>query len=190
MNEKACWQLPQDKESVYRHIFAGGVFAYPTEAVYGLGGNPADERAVCEILRLKGRTAAKGLIMVAGNWAQCCGWVSGVSKRDQAEMMDWAGDYPTTFIVSAGEKLCAHVATADGKTAIRISQHPLIQELCALIGQPLLSTSANLSGQEPARSVAAVRQYFPDLPMVLGALGAAERPSRIIDWHSRQVIRA
>lgn len=184
------WQLPQDAAALKAAFWAGEIFAYPTEAVWGIGANPADAEAVQAVLELKTRSSDKGLIMVAADWAQLSGFIAPLSHEDEAAMMALQAEYPTTFIVPAGEKAAAAVRdSATGRVAVRISAHPVVQTLCRLLEQPLLSTSANPAGQAAAMSIQAVQAYFPALPCVAGELGGAIRPSRIIDWQTKQVIR-
>ena len=186
-----AWSLPQDGAAIRACVLAGGVFAYPTEAVYGLGGDPGNAQAVERIIAMKrGRPVEKGLIMVAGNWPQCEGWVGKITSADRAEMTRLGKTRATTFVVPAGEKVA--VALTDrltGRVALRISLHPVVRALCDLLGQPLISTSANVAGAAAARSPEEVHAYFPDLALVAGAPGGAERPSRIIDWADKKVLR-
>ncbi len=186
-----AWSLPQDGAAIRACVLAGGVFAYPTEAVYGLGGDPGNAQAVeCIIAMKRGRPAEKGLIMVAGNWTQCEGWVGEITSADRAEMARLGKTRETTFVVSAGEKVAVALTDrATGRVALRISRHPLVCALCNLLGQPLISTSANFAGVAAARSLEEVRAYFPGLPVLAGAPGGAERPSRIIDWADKKVLR-
>lgn len=182
--------MPQDNASILAAFQAGQLFAYPTEAVWGIGANPADEEAVQAVIALKARSAKKGLIMVAANWQQLSAWIAPLSACDYQAMQALQAQRPTTFIVPAGEKTAYSVRDEEtGRVAVRISAHPIVQALCNLIGQPLLSTSANPSGQVPALTALAVQAYFADLPCVAGALGGEKRASRIIDWQTKAIVR-
>lgn len=185
------WTIAKDAPIIRDAVHRGEVFAYPTEAVYGLGGDPANAATVAHIIAMKvGRSAAKGLIMVAGDWAQCTGFIAPLAEKDKAEMWALGAERATTFILPAGEKVAAQLCDAKThRVALRISRHPIVRGLCAIVGQPLVSTSANFSAQPAARSIAEVRQYFPDIPLVEGALGGAASPSRIIDWTNKKVLR-
>lgn len=171
------------------HVAAGGVFAYPTEAVFGLGGDPGSASAVAEILRLKrGRSAAQGLLLVTGDAALTAGFVGDVADEDWQAMQATQEARATTFLLPAGPRLCDGVAV-DGKVGLRVSRHAVVAALTDFLGLPLLSTSANPHGAPPARSVAAVLDYFPEVWVVDGALGSALRASRIVDWESGNIIR-
>ena len=168
----------------------GGVLAYPTEAVYGLGCNPQQLAAVQRILELKQRPAHKGLILIAADWAQLSTWLQPLSAEVQARVMaDYA--YPITWLLPAATHVSPLIRGAHDSLAVRLTQHPTSRLLCQALGYPLISTSANRSHDAPARSAAEVRAYFADtLDYILDApLGSANQPSEIRDALSNQLIR-
>lgn len=180
---------PEDASRLSAHVAAGGVFAYPTEAVFGLGGHPASPAAVAAVLRLKsGRDVRQGLLLVAGSPSHAAGFVTDLPDADWQAMRAAQVECPTTFLLPAGERLCEGVAV-DGKVGLRLSQHALVVALTDAWQHPLLSTSANPHGAPAARSVAEVLAYFPDMWVVDGAVGTAVRASRIVDWESGKIIR-
>lgn len=180
---------PQDGEWLRAHVLSGGVFAYATEAVFGLGGHPGMARAVKAILQIKaGRSAAQGMILVAGAPAQAQGFVRGVDAADWQKMLAAQERRATTFLLPAGEKVAADVVV-DGKVALRLSRHAQLAEVTAFLGFPLLSTSANRHGEPPARSVAEVLAAFPDMVVLAGDTGGEARPSRVLDYASGQILR-
>ena len=169
-----------------------GVIAYPTEAVWGLGCNPWSEFAVDTILALKQRPMHKGLILVAGSVEQVRFLLDPLPEelRRRAEQ-HWPG--PVTCVVPDVKEQVPHWVRGDHDSiAVRVSAHPLVQRLCNLAGMPLVSTSCNPAGREPARSTWQVSRYYPagiDL-MVSGALGGARQPSTIIDITTGQTLRS
>jgi len=72
---------------------------------------------------------------------------------------------------------------------LRVTTHPVMAELCRVAGKPLVSTSANRSGEPPATDSDTLERYFPNIPVVAGALGGAERPSEIRDLETGRIIR-
>ena len=129
----------------------GGVVAYPTEAVWGLGCDPFDEAAVIRLLAIKQRPVDKGLILTAGELAQLDGlldWDALPAGRRAAVLASWPG--PHTWVVPATPRVPAWITGAHAGVAVRVSAHPAVVALCAAFGGPLVSTSANLSGQPPA----------------------------------------
>ena len=172
-------------------VEAGGVIAYPTEAVYGLGCLPEDFQAVRKILALKRRGAEKkGLIIVAAELEQVIDYVDLEPVRDMSAVLDsWPG--PVTWVFPAGRLLPDWLRGADNSVAIRVSAHPLVQALCRRAG-PLISTSANRSCQPPARSSAQVRRSFGScLDYVYpGRITNQDSPSEIRDARDGRVLRA
>lgn len=170
---------------------AGGVIAYPTEAVWGLGCDPDNDEAVAHLLRLKERDPAKGLILVAASIAQFAPWLAGLPPALHAPLVaSWPG--PNTWLVPDNGRTHALVRGAHDCVALRVSDHPGVVALCEAFGGPIVSTSANRAGDPPAMSAAEVRDAFGgELDAVVeGALGGLERPSTIRDLLSGRVMRA
>lgn len=173
-----------------RIIREGGVIAYPTEAVFGLGCDPAAEEALLRILAIKQRPAAAGFILIAADWAQLEGWIS-PTAAERERLLEPAGR-PLSWVVRAGP-LCTPLLTGDRPTvAVRVTGHPLARALCELADTPIISTSANRHGRPPARSaLAARRQLGASVDLVLGGTtGGATRPSEIRDAATGRVLRA
>jgi len=170
---------------------AGKIFAYPTEAVYGLGCDPDNEQAVMALLSLKRRPINKGLILVAQNYSQLLPYVDDKSipmdKRPEI-FSSWPG--AVTWLLPASLQAPKWLTGGSLLIAVRVSNHPKIKELCKLFNKPLVSTSANRSGCEPAQSAVQVKQQFADtIVLVDGELGGADKPSRIRHGLSGQTIR-
>lgn len=166
----------------------GGVVACPTEAVYGLSCDPWNENAVRNLLRLKSRDAAQGVILAAGGLYQFTSLVRDLDRGEQQRLADsWPG--AVTWLVPANEHVPEWIRGRHESVALRVTAHPVLAELCRVAGKPLVSTSANPSTQTPARDAGTVEDYFPGLAIVRGELGGAENPSEIRDLRSGTVIR-
>ena len=172
-----------------RCVAGGGVIAYPTESVYGLGCSPWEIKAIQRILSLKRRRPDKGLIVVAATFEQ----LEPLLELTHAIPLDtvfatWPGPVTWIFPVKAG--VSSWLAGTRGGIAVRVSAHPLVRELCLAAG-PLVSTSANPEGYPPARNPARVRAYFADrLDYILaGATGGAPGPSEIRHALTGRLIR-
>jgi L-threonylcarbamoyladenylate synthase len=170
---------------------AGRIIAYPTEAVYGLGCDPANETAVRGILELKGRPAAAGLILIADCFERFAGFVGSLAPEllDRA-LATWPG--PVTWLFPRASGVPDWLGGAHSTVALRVSAHPVCRALCAGFGGAIVSTSANPSGAEPARNAEQAADYFGTAlcGVVAGELGAGERPSEIRDLASGRVLRA
>lgn len=171
---------------------AGGVVAYPTEAVFGLGCDPQSEVACARIFALKQRSPNQGMLLIASNFAQVAPYIdldatpAAAIARAQAS---WPG--PQTWILPRARSVPAWIAGAHTGIALRVTAHAAAAKLCNAFGGALVSTSANRHGEEPAQSVAAVRQAFGDALDAIfdDALGGLERATPIRDAISGATIR-
>lgn len=185
----------KDLAQAVNAIDAGGVVAYPTEAVYGLGCNPDNREAVAKLLALKQRDDKKGLILIAHKLDVLMPYceMPDAGKRLAAILNGWPG--ARTWLLPA--KARAHTVNGGSdKVAVRVTAHPVAAALCRACGCALVSTSANISGFAAARTVAGVYQIFGktfghSLDAVLsGSVGGRARPTEILDAHDGRVIRA
>ena len=167
----------------------GGLIAYPTEAVWGLGCDPDDPTALNRLLTLKQRDPAKGLILIAASMDQLEPWLAGLEVPLLQRLADsWPG--PLTWLVPDNGRSLALLRGEHDRVAVRVSDHPGVIALCNAFGGPLVSTSANRAGETPARDAASVRDYFGDaVTIVDGPLGGHSRPSRIRDLRSGEWLR-
>jgi len=170
---------------------AGGVIAYPTEAVWGLGCDPRNAAALQRLLALKERPARKGLILVAAGFEQLRPFLQPLpADREAAILATWPG--PVTWVWPAAADVSPLLRGEHDTLAVRVSDHPLVIALCEAWGGPVVSTSANRSGEAPARTREAVEAQFGDaLDAILdGPTGGRERPSEIRDARSGRILRA
>jgi L-threonylcarbamoyladenylate synthase len=172
-------------------LHAGGVIAYPTEAVWGLGCDPFDALAVDKILRLKQRPMEKGLIVVAANMQQIAPLLDELTAEErQVLATSWPGPH-TWLLPDPHQYFPVWIRGSFSTVAVRVSAHPLVNELCLAHGGPLVSTSANPAALPPARSrLRVVRWFGRNLDYVLpGRLGGLAQPSTIRDLRSGQLFR-
>jgi L-threonylcarbamoyladenylate synthase len=168
----------------------GQVIAYPTEAVYGLGCDPANESAVRKLLKLKDRHESTGLVLIASDYSQLRPWVADVDESlVNKAMQTWPG--PVTWLFPRAAEVPDYVAGKHKTIAVRITAHEPSRLLCQASGSALISTSANPSSANPARSTEEVDVYFGnDIAGILtGPLGGSENPSEIRDLVSENIIR-
>lgn len=176
-----------------RVLYAGGLIAYPTEAVYGLGCDPANGTAVARLLELKQRPIEKGLILIASKMDQLEPYIDwqALNEAQRARILQsWPGPY--TWLIPALPRAPVWLRGQHASLAVRITAHPIAAALCGAAGSALVSTSANLSGHRPARSALEVRQALGDrLDYILpGTVGGATNPSTITDAVTGRVVRA
>jgi L-threonylcarbamoyladenylate synthase len=170
----------------------GQVFAYPTEAVFGLGCDPQNKQAVYKILRLKSRAVEKGMILIASNFTHIQPYVlfDNLSPNSQQTILaSWPG--PVTWLLPKSPHTPEWISGDSDMVAVRLSAHSLVRELCNHIKRPMVSTSANPAGQPPAVCAQEVKTYFGDqLHIVEGKLGSQRSPSKIFHSLTMETIRA
>ncbi|WP_407353734.1 Sua5/YciO/YrdC/YwlC family protein [Luteimonas sp. R10] len=170
----------------------GGVIAYPTEAVWGLGCDPRNETATLRLLALKRRAVDKGLILVAAIRAQLdpfVDWESLANARCDAVFASWPG--PHTWIVPARAETPAWIRGSHAGVAVRVSAHPGVVALCDAFGGAIVSTSANVAGLPAPRTLAELDPAIRDgVDAVLaGETSGLGRPTAIRDARSGEVLR-
>lgn len=178
-------------ESLLSSFVEGKIFAYPTEAVFGLGCDPDQEQAVLKLLSLKQRPMEKGLILVAKTYSQLLPYIDDAAipmyKRTEI-FSSWPG--PNTWLLPASKSAPNWITGGSNLIAVRVSAHPLVQELCECFGKPLVSTSANLTGQPSVTTAQEVEQQFAQqVIIVAGELGQRGTPSKIRHGITGQTIR-
>ncbi len=165
----------------------GGVIAYPTEAVFGLGCDPLNETAVMRLLSLKKRPIDKGLILIADDFSQVAHFLQPLNQQQKKHTQ--ASE--TTWIFPAKKEAPQWITGQFNSIAIRISKHPAVKQLCQSFGSALISTSANLSGLEPAKTSEAVIAQFDQLldGVLDNKVGELSKPTEIRDSLSGNTIR-
>ena len=155
------------------------VIAYPTEAVFGVGCDPDSETAVMRLLELKQRPVDKGLILIDTMLTDA---------QRETIFSRWPGT--VTFVFPAPATTPRWLTGRFDSLAVRVTDHPLVVALCQAYGKPLVSTSANLSGLPPCRTVDEVRaQFGAAVPVVPGETGGRLNPSEIRDALTGELFR-
>jgi len=168
---------------------SGEVLAYPTEAVYGLGCDPFSELAVNKLFHVKQRPTEKGVILVAASVEQVQDWVQLIGTEWETSVLEsWPG--PVTWVLPIKKSMPEWITGGRETVAIRVSNHPVVQALCNAYGGPIISTSANITGQPPAISCEQIKQTFQDQVFCIDAqLGDLVQPTQIWDARSNQQLR-
>lgn len=166
------------------------VVAYPTESVWGLGCDPWSKPAVEKILQLKNRNVDKGLILIADCEERFEPFLSSLGEDDLRRLREPTAK-PTTWLVPNNGIAPLWISGGHDTLALRITGHPIAAALCALIGGPLVSTSANPQGMPAAISALEVENYFGRAVdyQTPGQVGASAKPSEIRHLISGELIR-
>ena len=176
--------------SIAAHLRRGGLIAYPTESCYGLGCDPDNRAAVLRLLRLKQRPQHKGLILIASGYRQVARYLQPLTPIQQQHLSE-AGAQAITSLMPARPSAPRWLRGTHDTLAVRLTAYPAAQQLCRGVNSALVSTSANRSGQRPARTYAACQRLFGREVWVLpGRVGKRKKPSTIRAWADGKIIRS
>jgi len=170
-------------------VSQGAVFGYPTDTIWGFGCHPLIASSVARILRIKRRSPDKGLILLSSKIDYCMNYVG--LDSEQLEPLQRATDHPITWLVPASEECPTWIRGPYPTVAIRITNHPLLEFLCARLQAPIVSTSANRSGKSCVRNSVQMRKQFGDeLDFIVSGFDTGgNRPSEIKSLLDRTTIR-
>ncbi|MHB8139011.1 MAG: L-threonylcarbamoyladenylate synthase [Smithellaceae bacterium] len=172
-------------------VSRGGVIAYPTETVYGLGVDATNDQAIRRIFEIKGRNFANPVSVIIGRRRNVYPLVRKVTDNAQ-KLMDafWPG--PLTIIFEAAGEVSPLLTANTGKIGIRLSSNDIAGKIAEKTGKPLTATSANLSGASECASADQVIRQIGDkidavidmgktkLGMLSTIIDASCEPARII----------
>jgi L-threonylcarbamoyladenylate synthase len=173
-----------------RALNRGGIIAYPTESVIGIGCDPFNQDAVTALLELKQRSWKKGLILIAANYKQILSLIEPLTPiLEQRVFATWPG--AVTWLLPAKPNIPLYLRGKSQKLAVRVTAHPQAAALCQYWGGPLVSTSANIAGRPPAKTALKLRHNFTNkIDYILpGKIGGHSRPSEIRDAITNTILR-
>ena len=172
--------IGQSIEQAVAAVKQGGILVYPTECVFGMGCDFNSESSVMRLLQLKQRPVEKGLILVASHIQQVLPLIQPIQRADLARALKtWPGHH--TWVFPATKLVPKWITGRFDTVAVRLSSHPTVKSLCDYLCHPLVSTSANISGQSNVDSCQKLSliwgnevDYYLSLP-----LGEETNPSTI-----------
>ena len=190
----------------------GQLLAYPTESVWGIGCDPFNQQAVEQLLAIKQRPLEKGMIVVTDSVSRLKMLLNSLNEdQRQQVLVSWRNDTDSdvnskqahTWLLPLSENLPvsipAWIIGAHHSVAVRVIDHPLVQQLCrqvVSVHNPygfVVSTSCNPSGQPPALTLSQAQAYFSNSNEQVGYLKGEtlgyQLPSQISDARTGQVIR-
>lgn len=135
----------------------GGVIIYPTETVYGIGCIPSESSAAQRICEIKGR-ADKPLPLICSDVDAVKKIVVMTPSAEKLAAKFWPG--PLTLVLPAKAKYSMWVSHGASTLGVRVTEHPIAQKLAKQVGGVIVSTSANLSGREPAKTAQEAAEIF------------------------------
>lgn len=165
----------------------GEIVAYPTETVYGLGVDPFNEAALRRLYTAKGRDPSNPVLLIIGALEQLDDVVAAVSSKARAYAdAFWPG--PLSILFPASERLPSLVQSAGNRVCVRWTSNPIAAKLCMAFGGAIVSTSANASGDAPARTP----QHVPPEAIAVCLDGGAlppSPPSTIVNPETGAILR-
>ncbi len=184
----------------------GGVILYPTDTVWGIGCDATDPEAVAKIYSIKKREDSKSLVLLASDMDMICRYVKEVPEM--AIQLVEVNDKPMTIIYPgaiAGEKgvmkadrraLAFNTVAEDGTVGIRIPMMDFCQQLVSRFGRPIVSTSANISGEATPKKYAEISEeiksaadHIVDPSLEKGATGQSSSIIKVGLDYSIEIIR-
>lgn len=175
---------PSDWQSIYSHFRKGGVVVYPTDTIYGLGCLASSQSAIDIINSIKGRSEDKGLLVLMGDLEMVAKYCDVSLCRDDIENI-WNEERSTSIILPYHNGLAPDLTGKNEGLAVRLPKDAFLRKMINEIGEPIVSTSVNQSGQAPILSGEEIIEFFgngqlaPDLIIDLGVAHDL-RPSRLI----------
>ena len=167
----------------------GGVIACPAEAVWGLSCDPWNQDAVEQLCAMKQRPISKGVIVASGDVSDFAPLLDGLTSKQRTALLDsWPG--PVTWLVPHKDFFPSWVTGESTEVAIRVTSAPALSKLCRELGGPVVTTSANWAGAQPAKHAFQVVRYFgAGVVIVPGSVNLQGRPSTIKRATTGEVMR-
>jgi L-threonylcarbamoyladenylate synthase len=169
-------------------INRGGIIAYPTDTIYGLGCNPYNEDAVKRLSNIKHRPPGKQFILLAGDIEQIKP-LTLLTKEQQKRITE--STEAISWVVDASQNVPAWLSNDSGTITIRLCKQDDVLRLCHALGHAIISTSANRAGKTPAKNALELHQHFHTTVDIILANNQklSAKASKIIRLCDNQVIR-
>lgn len=176
-----------DIHSAVKLLKDGGILAYPTETLYGLGVDASNEEAIAKIFAIKKRDLGKPVSILIGSDKELKRWAKNIGSREKKLIKKfWPG--PLTVVFKARRQVSALLTAGSGKIGIRISPELIARQLSKALATGLTATSANKSGANSTCSPTEVRsQLGKNFPIVGNKKLKASKGSTIIDVTGKEI---
>lgn len=179
--------------AVFKVFQQGGVIAYPTEAVFGVGCDPDNSQAIKKLLAIKNRSEEKGLILLAGDFTQLLPYLD-ISQLSSTQIEQILNRWPNgiTQVLPANPNISSLLTGRFNSIAVRITDQPDVVTLCAEANKPIVSTSANFSGNSPAKTWQTLDKKLVEMIdyTLKGDTLSFQQPSTIINGLTGEIFRS
>ena len=170
--------MDQKLKIAVKTLKTGGVIAFPTETVFGLGARLKDKKAVARIYKIKGRPRTKPLQILVASLKQAKELGKFTKEALAVAAKGWPG--PLTLVVEKKRTVPKIVTGGKSTVGLRIPDHKIALELIKQCG-PLAATSANESGEKPALTARQVKKLLPEIDYILPGRVGSGKPSKVVD---------
>ena len=140
-----------DLQQALRVLRAGGVILYPTDTVWGIGCDATNAEAVARVYAIKQRVDSKAMLVLLDGAGKLQGYMEKVPDTAWMLLEANEGQRPMTIIYPRAKNLAANLLAEDGSVGIRITNELFSKSLCEQLRRPIVSTSANISGEPAAK---------------------------------------
>ena len=140
----------EDLQQALRVLREGGVILYPTDTIWGIGCDATNEVAVARVYAIKKRVDTKAMLVLLDGPGKLQGYMDKVPETAWMLLEANEGQRPMTIIYPNAKNLATNLLAEDGSVGIRITQEPFSKALCEQLKHPIVSTSANISGEPSA----------------------------------------
>lgn len=181
-------EMMESIRAAAKAIKSGQVVAYPTETVYGLGADPFSEKALDRLFEIKGRDKSNPVLLIVANEQQLMDVVAEIPPEAQACMKAfWPG--PLCLVLPKKRRVPEALTAGSDRVCVRQTSSKIARCLCIEVGHAITSSSANRSGESPARSASEID--LPGLAAIIdGGTLAPASPSTIYDPYANRILRA
>lgn len=138
--------IEQEIQIAGKVILSGGTVLYPTDTIWGIGCDATKRESVQKIYRIKQRIDSKSMLVLVNSLAMLKEYVEEMPREALKVIQE--SEKPTTIIYPGARKLAGNLLASDGSIGIRLTRDPFCSQLIAFTGKPLVSTSANISGDQ------------------------------------------
>jgi L-threonylcarbamoyladenylate synthase len=146
----------EDLQNALRVLREGGVILYPTDTVWGIGCDATNTDAVARVYDIKRRIDSKAMLVLLDGAGKLQAYMQQVPETAWMLLEASAGERPMTIIYPKAKNLAPNLLAEDGSVGIRITQEIFTKALCEQLKRPIVSTSANFSGEPAARTFAEI----------------------------------
>ena len=148
----------QDLQQALKVLREGGVILYPTDTVWGIGCDATNADAVARVYEIKKRVDSKAMLVLLDGAGKLQGYVDKVPETAWMLLEATEGQRPMTIIYPKAKNLAPNLFAEDGSVGIRITSEPFTKALCEQLRHPIVSTSANISGEPTAKTFKEISQ--------------------------------